>query len=218
MTDSRFGGFQPRNTPPERRAFFDVIRQFLRLTGGTLTGPLRLPGGPDVTATSTDHPFQIGLDSALNVRMDNNEIQWMNNGVVTNGRVQNEGGDFYIGPTAGPELHFEESTGEVKDADGRQFIRTDTTRTSAILIQSDTESATTDANGDISVTFDEAFTTTPEVVVSFVNSSTLVNIVVIRARSSTGFTVRIYNTSATAVASQTRAFSWIAFGSKTDIV
>ena len=218
MTDSRFGGFQPRNTPPERRAFFDVIRQFLRLTGGTLTGPLRLPGGPDVTATSTDHPFQIGATDNLNVRMDNNEIQWMNNGVVTNGRVQNEGGDFYIGPTAGPELHFEESTGEVKDADGRQFIRTDTTRTSAILIQAAETTGTTNGSGLLSVTFPEAFTTAPTVVVTTRSSSSRIAILN-AAPSTTGFTARyIDSTTGSTLNSTSINLSWIAFGPKTDIV
>jgi len=138
--------------------------------------------------------------------------------VVTNGRVQNEGGDFYIGPTAGPELHFEESTGEVKDHDERQFIRASTNRTAAILIQAQETTGTTDGSGLFSVTFPEAFTTAPTVVVTTRSSSSRIAILN-AAPSTTGFTARyIDSTTGSTLNSTSINLSWIAFGSKTDIV
>jgi len=51
-------------------------------TGNPVVGAkVRLQNTSDVSATSTDHAFQIGLDNSQNLRMDNNEIQAINNGV-----------------------------------------------------------------------------------------------------------------------------------------
>jgi hypothetical protein len=42
---------------------------------------IRLTPAVDLNTTSTDHNFQIGADSTINLRMDNNEIEVLNNGV-----------------------------------------------------------------------------------------------------------------------------------------
>lgn len=55
--------------PPRGMIVFGVL-------GDTFTFPkLRLTSTEDVSLISTDHPFQIGLNTGLHIAMDNNEIQ-----------------------------------------------------------------------------------------------------------------------------------------------
>lgn len=57
---------------------------------------LRISATDDVSKTSTKHGLQIGADSSLNIRMDNNEIQAMSNGAVSSLNLNVEGGDVKI--------------------------------------------------------------------------------------------------------------------------
>lgn len=67
---------------------------------GTQTGDtgarIRLNNVNDVTLASTNHAFQIGLDSGANIRMDNNEILAVTNGVASNLTIQADGGTVAV--------------------------------------------------------------------------------------------------------------------------
>lgn len=67
---------------------------------GTWTGDVaakfRLNNTNDVGLASTNHAFQIGLDSGANIRMDNNEIMAANNGAASNLVVQADGGQVTV--------------------------------------------------------------------------------------------------------------------------
>lgn len=68
------------------------------IAGGTVTGDstakLRLQNTTDAGPASTNHAFQIGLDSAANIRIDNNEIMAINNGAVANIFLNPDGGNI----------------------------------------------------------------------------------------------------------------------------
>ena len=64
----------------------------------TITGRMRINSTGDVSgAASTGHPFQIGLDSGVNVTMDGNEFQGRNNGVIAGWSINPFGGLLTIG-------------------------------------------------------------------------------------------------------------------------
>jgi hypothetical protein len=48
----------------------------------TAAGAMRLESTSDASPTSTGHAFQIGLTSGQNIRMDNNELMGVNNGIA----------------------------------------------------------------------------------------------------------------------------------------
>ncbi len=50
----------------------------------------------DVGLTTTGHAFQIGASSGINIRMDNNEILCVNNGVADSLRLQRDGGNIFM--------------------------------------------------------------------------------------------------------------------------
>lgn len=52
-------------------------------TSGVTGTTLRLTSAGDITPTSTNHAFQVGDDTSLNVAIDTNEIACRNNGVFT---------------------------------------------------------------------------------------------------------------------------------------
>jgi hypothetical protein len=64
----------------------------------------RLTSTTDITTSSTTHAFQIGADAALNMRIDNNEIQALNNGAVSALNLNNGGGTVNIGAVGGSNL------------------------------------------------------------------------------------------------------------------
>lgn len=59
---------------------------------GRNDGRLRLNTTGDVNLSSTGHAFQIGQSSGINLRMDNNEILVVNNGVAGSLNLQTNGG------------------------------------------------------------------------------------------------------------------------------
>lgn len=65
-----------------------------------------LPSMSDVSLSTLDHPFQIGLDSSTNLRMDNNEILAVNNGAQSDLNLQTDGGDVVIGLAGGTSSIF----------------------------------------------------------------------------------------------------------------
>lgn len=70
----------------------------------SIAGPLaaqtiRLSSTDDVTLASTTHAFQVGEDSTLNLRIDDNEIQAVNNGAASALSINVLGGNVSIGNT-----------------------------------------------------------------------------------------------------------------------
>ena len=58
---------------------------------------LRLTATNDASVSSTLHAFQVGLTSAGNIIIDNNEIMARNNGAVSTLILNNDGGDITLG-------------------------------------------------------------------------------------------------------------------------
>jgi hypothetical protein len=58
---------------------------------------VRLFNAQGVSPGSTDHPFQIGLDSAANIRIDGDEIQFADNGAAADGKINESGGNVTFG-------------------------------------------------------------------------------------------------------------------------
>ena len=48
-----------------------------------VNGAVRIHSTVDASETSTNHPFQIGPDSGVNARFDNNEVIYLNNGAYS---------------------------------------------------------------------------------------------------------------------------------------
>ena len=67
----------------------------------TVNGYLRVGGTNDVNLTSTTHGFQIGPSSGINLRLDNNEIQAVDNGTANGINIQANGGSTTIGAGGG---------------------------------------------------------------------------------------------------------------------
>jgi hypothetical protein len=62
---------------------------------------LRLTSTTDVTTSSTGHAFQIGPNDGVNLRIDSNEIQTLDNGVVSAPLLlQTDGGQVSIGSSS----------------------------------------------------------------------------------------------------------------------
>ena len=67
------------------------------LSGMTTTTRLRTTAGNNATPTSTDHPYQIGLDTGVNLRFDDNAIGAFDNGVGSRLTLNHYGGGVDIG-------------------------------------------------------------------------------------------------------------------------
>lgn len=63
----------------------------------TLSSTLRVPHIGDISLSSTNHAFQIGSSTGVNLRMDANEIQGVNNGAASGITLQRFGGSLTIG-------------------------------------------------------------------------------------------------------------------------
>jgi len=61
-------------------------------SGDVTANTLRLTSTTDASATSTDHAFQAGLTSDMNVIIDVNEVMARNNGAVSNLHLNSDGG------------------------------------------------------------------------------------------------------------------------------
>lgn len=97
----------------------------------------------DVNLTSTGHAFQIGASSGINLRMDNNEIECVNNGVANTLDVQSDGGNFRLFNTTQASLVVH----------GNETLTNDTAASSTISIKvtSDTNNRLDiDSNGKLS--------------------------------------------------------------------
>jgi hypothetical protein len=65
-------------------------------------GTLRLTSTNDLSPTSTNHAFQVGPDSGVNIGMDGNEIMARNNGVAAQLNINIDGGPITLGSSATP--------------------------------------------------------------------------------------------------------------------
>jgi hypothetical protein len=75
------------------------------VTGTSFTGStIRLTSTDDVNLTSTTHAFQIGADSAENLRLDVNEIEALTNGAASTLNLNANGGTVQIGVQDGANL------------------------------------------------------------------------------------------------------------------
>jgi hypothetical protein len=80
---------------------------YLPLTGGTLSGPLRLSPTVDASYTSTGHAFQIGPDNGTNVAFDNNELVARNNMVAAGLYLHGDPVQFWCdGATLGQHINL----------------------------------------------------------------------------------------------------------------
>lgn len=77
-------------------------------------------------------------------------------------------------------------------------------------VQSGSESETTDANGDVAITFGNAFDSTPVVTATRKGTATTARHVTVTATSTTGFTVRSFDNTGAAEASTGVTFEWVA--------
>lgn len=85
---------------------------FVPLAGGTMTGQLLINMTTDLSVSSTGHPFQIGPSTGTNLRLDSNEIQFVNNGAASDCWFNYEGGKVRVG-SGGVQSYgaFEATTG-----------------------------------------------------------------------------------------------------------
>src|SRR6056300_2116926 len=67
---------------------------------------VRLTNGSDASLSSTDHAFQVGASSGLNLIIDNNEILSRSNGSAAVLYFQNDGGDVRIGSNGGTSRFY----------------------------------------------------------------------------------------------------------------
>ncbi len=75
---------------------------YLNSQGANVIAPrVRLTSTTDVTLVSTAHAFQIGDDSATNMRIDPNEIQAVNNGAASTLNLNPNGGNVALSNAAG---------------------------------------------------------------------------------------------------------------------
>tara|TARA_Y100001938_G_scaffold15353_1_gene18919 strand:- start:154 stop:1257 length:1104 start_codon:yes stop_codon:yes gene_type:complete len=118
---------------------------------GTVTAPtLRLTGTTDVTASSTEHAFQIGASSGLNIAIDGNEIMARNNGVTSSlflnaggSLVQIGGGLHLIGSSQ--TISFEGST---DDSNETSLVVTDPTADRTITLPDSTGTVQVTSSSD----------------------------------------------------------------------
>lgn len=181
-------------------------------------GGLRLTSSSDVNLTDAStqaYGLQIGADSGINMVFDNNEI------FVRNGAGGTATADtLVIGAPSGSTVNVATSgtvglgkiSTNITDTSDRYFLRTNTAHTSPHSLQRGTTSGTTDASGDLTVTFNEAFTGNPSVVAS--PSATNDATVTVHTVSTTGFKVRVRYAGVTQVA-VSFTFYWIAVGPNT---
>jgi hypothetical protein len=96
----------------------------------TTTGGIRIGNGNDVSLSSTNHGFQIGIDSGANIVIDTNEIMARNNGATNTLNLNIDGGDVHMGGDL-----VVEGVGQV------QFARrsSDATKTSTATVVDDTQ-------------------------------------------------------------------------------
>lgn len=124
-------------------------------------------------------------------------------------------GDLQIGPDDS-HVFWDESEHELRDDDGRQFVRSSSSRTAAQLIQYGTHTATTDGAGKLNITFPEAFTSTPVVIPTRVSTTSNQIVAHVFSVSTTGATFMCTSNDAAQISVSNVRVDWIAIGAKND--
>lgn len=167
------------------------------ITGGSISGitDVAVADGGTGASNASDARTNLGLGSIATQASSNVSIT---------------GGTISAGSITGTSLTASSGTGgTVKDGGSRHFARTGTAHADPNVIQHDTKTATTDANGEISITFTETYSSTPTIVATPYGTGDLT--VTISASSTTGFTVK-FRLAGAVDASSSRTFRWIAIG------
>ena len=92
-------------------------------TGNVSATKLRLSSTEDAGTTSTEHAIQVGPTNGLNLRIDNNEIIALNNGVVSPLYLQNDGGIITVAANAAGQVNLQTQTPlRFYDADNTNYV------------------------------------------------------------------------------------------------
>lgn len=119
---------------------------------------------------------------------------------------------------ANSSIRLNAGNGEVKDISERQFLRTGSDRGSPQLIQYGKVTGSTDANGDHTIVFPEAFTSEPSVTANYVGAATYGRTINVHTVSTTGCKFRVHvSTTGAAEANLSRTVYWMAAGPKTNV-
>ena len=202
-----------RITALERAISVAPYAPYVELAGDTMTGELiaptaRLTSVDDASLGSTLHAFQIGPDDALNLVLDPNEIICRDNGAVGNLFLNNTGGNTRIGNGGAFRV---EDDGTITDDTSRHFLRGNSVEL-AQIIQHDETTQDTDANGDITITFTDEFTSIPTVTAMRSSGGTGERTCHIYGVSTTGFSARCFNGGTLLGAGTSIILHWIAVG------
>ena len=76
-----------------------------RNTGYNTMPVLRVTGLGDVDLATTDHPFQVGLSTDINIAIDGNEIMSRANGAAAALHINLSGGDVVLGASLTPRVN-----------------------------------------------------------------------------------------------------------------
>ena len=98
------------------------VAQDIRIFGQLTTTRLRTTAGNNATPTGTDHPYQIGLDTGVNLRFDDNAIGAFDNGVGSRLTLNRYGGGVAIGPISANSPEKLRVVEEVNNSMVAQFI------------------------------------------------------------------------------------------------
>lgn len=150
----------------------------------TVSGNLRLTNDNDVSTTSTNHAFQIGLTSGVNLRMDNNEILVADNGVAATLNI-NPNADIAMAGTA-----------NTVTMNGRWNSLHYPYAVSA-------GSVTTSTSAAVTVTFPgggSRFSVAPIITATSATGSSAVTVAYVSSPTATSFGISLYNTAGSRVA------------------
>lgn len=110
----------------------------------------------------------------------------------------------------GTKLDVEMSTGEVKDGNGRQFIRSTTLQTEPMLLQKGSAGGAADDAGYRTINFPQPYSSAPEVTLS---PTVILRAYIITDVTATTFTVRTYDPpSGNVLEGGATRFTWSAYG------
>jgi len=121
----------------------------LQISEITTTERLRTTAGNNATPTGTDHPYQIGLDTGVNLRFDDNAIGAFDNGVGSRLTLNRYGGGVAIG-SSGATL---EPTGTAPLYAARAWVNFNGTGTVAIRASGNVSSITDAGVGNYTINF-----------------------------------------------------------------
>lgn len=184
-----------------------ALAQGWRRSGDEMTGMLQLPTGPDVTSAGGGalNLGKYGTEAAMTV--DSNEIQTFNaSGAPVTLALNLEGGDIILGEE------------EVRDNDGRHFVRGATVHNTPQMMTRGQWNGTTDANGNFTITFSDPYTVAPTVIFTIESTSTTYQYTAhLISKTTTSATGRVFRNSAPLANSSVLDVEWIAIGQNANL-